>query len=189
MRIVSGNYKGRVLKLPKDLPVRPTTDMAREALFNILNSNFYIDEMDVLDLFSGTGAISFEFVSRGANQVICVEKNALCVDSIKSNSKILDITNIQVLKTDVFKFLGSCRRSFDIVFADPPFVLTQEEYEQIYTQVIEKKLLKENSWLILEHSKDKDFSHLPYFHEIRKYGKVHFSIFENSIEESEEQSE
>lgn len=178
MRIVSGSLRGRVLKIAKDLPVRPTTDMAREALFNILNSNFYFDEMEVLDLFAGTGAVSLEFVSRGVIKVTSVDNNPACIDGIKRNAELFNVSNIQLMRSDAMRFLSTCRKQYDMIFADPPFEFSQEEYEGIYNHVVERKLFKSGGWLILEHNKAKDFEKLPYYHSTRKYGKVHFSIFE-----------
>ena len=125
MRIVSGRLKGRRLKAPKQLPVRPTTDMAKEALFNILNNQYYFDELSVLDLFAGTGNISYEFASRGTAEITAVDNHYGCINFIKTTSQELDI-GVNALKSDVFSFLNATTKSYDIVFADPPYDLNQE---------------------------------------------------------------
>ncbi|MFA8299534.1 MAG: 16S rRNA (guanine(966)-N(2))-methyltransferase RsmD [Hyphomicrobiales bacterium] len=177
MRIVSGNLRGRTLKLPKDMPVRPTTDMAREALFNILNSRYYFDELEVLDLFSGTGAISFEFLSRGVINVCSIEKNPKCAELIRENAKGFQLENINVIRTDAMKFIETSRKSYDLIFADPPFELSQEDYDSIYEKIFQNNLLSPSGLLIMEHNKSKVFSGKELYLSTRKYGKVHFSFF------------
>lgn len=176
MRIVSGIYKSRKINPPANLPVRPTTDMAKEALFNILNNNFYFDEITVLDLFSGTGNISYEFASRGCENITAVDINSKCVNFTEEVIQKLDIKGFQTVRADVFLYLKKHKSKFDIIFADPPYDL--EEYQKIPEIVFENELLNPNGWLIIEHPISVNFSRHEHFKEIRKYGKVHFSIFE-----------
>ncbi|MCK5823437.1 MAG: RsmD family RNA methyltransferase [Bacteroidales bacterium] len=176
MRIISGIYKKKIISPPKNFKLRPTTDMAKEALFNIITNNFDIDKISVLDLFSGTGSISYEFASRGCNSIVSIEKNYKHVAFIQNTAKQLNFTQIKAVKADVFSYLNSSKLSFDIIFADPPYDL--KEIKSIPECVFSKNLLNNNSWLIVEHSEKTDFSETPYFKEVRAYSKVHFSIFE-----------
>ncbi|MFO8020832.1 MAG: 16S rRNA (guanine(966)-N(2))-methyltransferase RsmD [Perlabentimonas sp.] len=175
MRIVSGSYKGRVISPPKSFRARPTTDTAKEGLFNILNNNFYFEDISVLDLFSGTGSISFEFASRGCNSIHLIEINSSHFRFINSVINKLGIESIRPIRTDAFKFLKSCKNKFDIIFADPPYDLNG--IEQIPEIVFSRNLLNNNGWLILEHSNHQNFSENPHFTETRKYGNVNFSLF------------
>ena len=176
MRIISGKYKGRRITAPSNLPVRPTTDMSKEALFNILNNRIYFEEVSVLDLFSGIGSISLEFASRGAENILAVDKHAACVRFLEKTSNALDLP-VQTLKSDVFSFLEQTTRRFDLIFADPPYDMEIEKFEKIVTTVLERKLLEDEGLLILEHGKNYDFSHMPQFLESRKYGGSAFSFF------------
>ncbi len=176
MRIISGNYKGRIITAPKNLPVRPTTDMCKEALFNILNNRYNLNELQILDLFAGTGNISYEFASRGAKSIIAVDGNTHCVNFIKKTTAAFDF-NISVIKSDVFVFLSKCKTNFDIIFADPPYELAQIDFEKIINQTIENKLLIESGILIIEHSKHTKLTEHPNFFEERKYGGSIFSFF------------
>ncbi len=184
MRIISGKNKGRKITAPTNLPVRPTTDLGKESLFNILNNYFFFDRVTVLDLFAGTGNITYEFASRGALSVMAVDNHQACVDFIKKTAAQLNYSSINVLKADAFDFTKNCRQQFDIIFADPPYDL--EGIEQIATSVFENKLLKNDGWLIFEHSKHHDFSNHPNFYEHRKYGKLNFSILVNFSETESE---
>ncbi len=175
MRIISGKFKGRRIMPPINLKARPTTDFAKEGLFNILENRTVIDGATVLDLFSGTGSISIEFVSRNAASATAVEINFNHVDYIKACIKKLGIENITVMQADAFKYIQSCNRKFDIIFADPPYDLP--ELADLPDLIIEKKLLEEDGVFILEHGKKNDFSSHPNFMESRKYGSVHFSFF------------
>ena len=183
MRIISGKYKGRRFYAPKNLPTRPTTDMAKEALFNILNNQYYFDELNVLDLFAGIGSISFEFASRGAQQVISVDKHPKCIRFIDKTAKELGLS-IQTVKADVFKYLEKKKLTADIIFADPPYALEKEKFQWITDQVFDKNLLNENGTLILEHTKETDLSELINYSYSKKYGGSMFSFFEKSIEEN-----
>jgi len=177
MRIISGKYKGKRLIAPKKLPVRPTTDMAKEALFNILNNRFYFDELEVLDLFSGTGNISFEFASRGTEKITAVDGHQGCVRYISKTALELDFS-IKTIKSDVFKFLKNTPEKFDLVFADPPYDFETEQFLDIANLVFENELLLEDGLLIIEHSDQTDLSEHPQFSEQRKYGGSIFSLFE-----------
>ena len=130
MRIISGQYKGKRLQAPKKLPVRPTTDMAKEALFNILNNEYTFSRISVLDLFAGTGNISYEFASRGTQQITAIDAHYACVSFIKSTAKTLDF-NIETIKSDVFSYLEKVKRSTDIIFADPPYDFEKEQFAKI----------------------------------------------------------
>ncbi|WP_435625230.1 RsmD family RNA methyltransferase [Flagellimonas sp.] len=177
MRIVSGSHKGKRLIAPKKLPVRPTTDMAKEGLFNILNNRYDIDELKVLDLFSGTGNISFEFASRGSKSIVAVDSYAGCVQFISKTAKELNFP-IRTVKSDVFKFLEKIRDKVDIVFADPPYNLHLDQFKKIVLLVFKNELLLEDGILVLEHSDKTDLSQLDYFSDSRKYGGSIFSFFQ-----------
>src|SRR6056297_527079 len=130
MRIISGKYKGKRLTAPKKLPVRPTTDMAKEALFNILNNRFYFDELKVLDLFAGTGNISYEFASRGTEEITCVDAHYGCVKFISETAESFDM-NIETIKSDVYTYLENSSQKFNIIFADPPYDFSHEQFADI----------------------------------------------------------
>ncbi|SHJ28349.1 16S rRNA (guanine(966)-N(2))-methyltransferase RsmD [Flavobacterium haoranii] len=185
MRIISGKYKGRRLIAPKKLPVRPTTDMAKESLFNILNNHFNFSELRILDLFSGTGNISYEFASRGAKPITSVDADFGCINYIKKISTELDF-DITTIKSDVFKFLERSNSSYDIIFADPPYHLSQEQFESIITLIFENELLEEDGMLIVEHSKDMKLDHMMHFSFSKHYGGTTFSFFEFEFEEEED---
>ena len=177
MRIISGKYKSRRIIAPNKLPVRPTTDMAKEALFNILNNRYYFDEVSFIDLFAGTGNISYEFASRGCEQITAVDGNFGCVQFINKTAAELDLS-ITTLKSDVFSFLEKTHLKSDIVFADPPYDIPQEDFEQIASLIFKNELLLQDGVLIIEHAKQTDLSHLPNFSNQRKYGGSVFSFFE-----------
>lgn len=175
MRIIGGRLKGTRLNPPSNLPVRPTTDMAKEALFNILNNRFDFEQITVLDLFSGTGSISLEFASRGVPQVVSVDKSFGCFQYVKNTAGSLKLTSVQPVKADVLKFLKQHSGSYDIVFADPPYDLPQ--LPQLPQLVFEKRLVKPEGILILEHPSTIKVDHYPQFQEQRKYGYSSFSVF------------
>lgn len=176
MRIISGTLKGRRFSPPKSFSARPTTDIARESLFNVLNNRIDFDELSVLDLFGGTGSISYEFASRGCTDITTVELNYKHFSFIKSMLKEFDLTDdIKVIKADVFKFIEKCPLTFDLVFADPPFDL--KDFDSIPDRFFKQQLLKDEGLFILEHSDKKSFEAHPNFTEVKKYGKVHFSFF------------
>lgn len=181
MRIISGIHKGRIMHPPKNLPVRPTTDFAKESLFNILNNHIDFEGIKVLDLFCGTGNISFEFSSRGSNDVTSVDDNYHCCDFVKKTSADFKMDQIKVVKSDVFSFLKKIANTYDIIFADPPYIIELPKLELIIELVFSKNLLKPDGWLIIEHSEQADLSVHPCFFEHRKYGNVNFSFFRNKI--------
>ncbi len=185
MRIISGKYKGRRIMPPKNLPVRPTTDMSKEALFNILNNNFNFDQLKILDLFSGTGNISFEFASRGSAPITAVDGDFGCIKFIKQVANEFDF-DIAATKSDVFKFLENCKTNYDIIFADPPYGLDQASFEKIVLTVFENELLEEDGMMIIEHSKYTKLSHLSNFSFQKNYGGSYFSFFEFETDEEEE---
>ncbi len=175
MRIVSGKYKGKVINPPKNFRARPTTDFAKEALFNILYNTFDFSELIVLDLFSGTGSIGFEFASRGAGFVEMIEKSFVHHKSIKKTILELKMDNARVIKTDVFIYIHHIDKVFDIIFADPPY--NMEGIEDLPDTILNSGILKPKGWFILEHPKKINFSsHLNCF-DARAYGGVHFSFF------------
>ncbi|MEE1099817.1 MAG: RsmD family RNA methyltransferase [Alistipes sp.] len=183
MRIISGQYKGRAINPPKNLRARPTTDFAKENLFNVLGNIIDFEECDVLDLFSGTGSISYEFASRGVKSITSVEINGVHHNFIKQTAKQLGITNLYALKANAFLYLKSCTKKFDIIFSDAPYDL--ENSEEVIELTLKHDLLKEDGFLVFEHSKGKDFSTHPNFWQQRSYGSVQFSFFkkqENCLE-------
>lgn len=177
MRIISGKHKGRRLTAPKNLPVRPTTDMAKEGLFNILNNDYYFGDLKILDLFAGTGNISYEFASRGVKQIMAVDSHKGCIRFISQTTELLDLV-IEPIKADVFSFLERTTQKYDIIFADPPYAMDINDFETIARQVFKKKLLAEDGVLIIEHAKQTDLSHLSQFKSARKYGGSVFSFFD-----------
>ncbi|WNM18407.1 RsmD family RNA methyltransferase [Flavobacterium capsici] len=182
MRIISGKYKGRRIQAPKNLPVRPTTDMSKEALFNILNNHFNFTELTILDLFAGTGNISYEFASRGSDTILCVDADMGCVNFIKKTAAEFSF-DIVPIKSDVFTFLEKHQESYDIVFADPPYDLPQKDFEKIPELVFKNNILSEEGMLIIEHSKHTSLEHLEFFTSARNYGGSVFSFFEIATEE------
>lgn len=176
MRIISGKNKGKRLVAPSKLPVRPTTDFAKESLFNILNNHFYFDEVSVLDLFSGTGNISYEFASRGCTDITAVDMHLGCTQFIEKISNELDF-NIRVIKSDVYLFLSKNTTTYDIIFADPPYQFPLTSFEQIVSVVFQKNILSDDGLLIIEHSAHTDLEHLPNFGYCKKYGGNKFSFF------------
>nr|WP_321235250.1 16S rRNA (guanine(966)-N(2))-methyltransferase RsmD [uncultured Psychroserpens sp.] len=176
MRIISGQYKGRRITAPKKLPVRPTTDMAKESLFNILNNQYYFDDISVLDLFAGTGNISYEFASRGTEQITAVDENFGCIKFINETSDSFEM-NISTIKSDVFKFLEKTQQQHSIIFADPPYDFPTEEFAKIPSLVFQNKLLEDDGLLVVEHSKHTDLSHLDHYSHSKSYGGNMFSFF------------
>ena len=188
MRIISGKYKGRRIFPPKNLPVRPTTDMSKEALFNVLNNHFSFEGLKILDLFSGTGNISFEFASRGSDNITSVDADFGCVKFIKQVAEEYDF-NIAVMKSDVFKFLEKNNTSYDIIFADPPYALDQATFEKIVLLVFEQELLREDGMMVIEHSKYTKLDHMIHFSFKKSYGGSIFSFFEINGNNEEEVKE
>ncbi|MBI9041350.1 RsmD family RNA methyltransferase [Lutibacter sp.] len=182
MRIISGKFKSKRLQAPKKLPVRPTTDIAKEALFNILNNLYYFHEIAVLDLFSGTGNISYEFGSRGTEKITSVDENFGCIKYINQISDELEL-GITTVKSDVFKYLERTNTKFDVIFADPPYGFEDDLFEKIVELVFKNQLLDEGGVLIIEHSKFTKFNN-PFISYEKKYGGSVFSFFENPETES-----
>lgn len=176
MRIISGQHKGKRITAPKKLPIRPTTDFAKEALFNILNNRFHFNGLKVIDLFSGSGNIAYEFGSRGAGPITAVDEN---FESIKFIRKTADELNLDIspVKSDVYKYLEKGAGKADIIFADPPYNFDIDSLLSLVTITFERELLEENGELIIEHSKKIDLSSSPHFIEVRKYGNSVFSFF------------
>lgn len=175
MRIVSGKYRGRTINPPRNLRARPTTDFAKENLFNVLNNLVDFEECDVLDLFAGTGSISYEFASRGARSVTSVEINPVHYNFIRETARQLGITNLHPVKANVFLYLKSCPKKFDVIFSDAPYDL--EGSEEVIREVFARDLLQPDGLLIFEHSKKMDFSQYEGFWQLRSYGSVQFSFF------------
>lgn len=181
MRIISGKLKSRRLSAPKNLPVRPTTDMAKESLFNILNNTYYFDAINVIDLFSGTGNISYEFASRGTKSIYAIDAHFGCIKFINETSNKLDL-NINTFKSDVYKFLEKTPLKADVVFADPPYDFETEQFLKIVDVVFEREILNEDGVLIVEHSKHTDLSKHKNHSYDKRYGGNVFSFFEHEIE-------
>ncbi|WP_298342511.1 16S rRNA (guanine(966)-N(2))-methyltransferase RsmD [uncultured Algibacter sp.] len=177
MRIISGLYKSRKIVAPKNLPVRPTTDMAKESLFNILNNYYYFNEISVLDLFAGTGNISYEFASRGTEQIISVDQDFGCIKFINQTSEKFEMP-IQTIKSDVFKFLEKTNIQSNIIFADPPYNFSDEQFAKISNLVFTNNILLEDGLLIIEHSKHTNLSELENYQYSKSYGGNVFSFFE-----------
>ncbi|MEW4924571.1 16S rRNA (guanine(966)-N(2))-methyltransferase RsmD [Algibacter sp. 2305UL17-15] len=177
MRIISGQFKSRKIVAPKNLPVRPTTDMAKESLFNILNNSYYFDAISVLDLFAGTGNISYEFASRGTEHITCVDQDFGCIKFINQTAENFEMP-IDTIKSDVFKFLEKTNLKVDVVFADPPYSFTDEQFTKFTELVFQNELLSEDGVLIIEHSKHTDLSKTPNFTYQKNYGGCVFSFFE-----------
>ena len=175
MRIVSGTHRGRVIHPPKNIDVRPTTDFAKESIFNILNNHFEFDGLKVLDLFCGTGNMSYEFASRGCGDITSVDSNYHNCEFIKRTSAEFKMNEIKVVKSDAFAFLKRATLPYHIIFADPPYEL--ENTKTIPEIVFQNNLLKPQGWLIVEHGEQTDFSKAEHFSQQRKYGNVNFSVF------------
>ena len=175
MRIITGIYKGRRFDIPRTFKARPTTDFAKENIFNVLTGYLDLEGARALDLFSGTGSISLEFLSRGCAQVVSVEKDRDHHAFIKQCVTRLGTDRSVVIRGDVFKFLATCKQQFDIIFADPPYALPL--LRELPDKVLDKNLLSEGGLFVLEHGKQDDFSSHSKFVEHRSYGSVNFSIF------------
>jgi 16S rRNA (guanine(966)-N(2))-methyltransferase RsmD len=190
MRIITGKYKGRHFDIPRTFKARPTTDFAKENIFNVLTQYIDFDGATALDLFSGTGSITLELLSRGCRQVVCVEMDRdhhrfiqECLKKLQGEKNVqrsmsndqCSMFNVQCIRGDVFRFLKSCRQQFDFIFADPPYAL--KELPTIPDIIFEKNLLTEDGIFVFEHGKDYDFSQHPHFVEHRQYGSVNFSLF------------
>ena len=181
MRIIRGKYKTRYYKVPKGFPSRPTTDFAKEGLFNIIEHQYIRPNMEILDLCAGSGNISIEFLSRECGTIVAVDSNYNCIRHIKSMAAKFDCADkLHAIKSDVIKFLTNSEKKFDLIFADPPYAY--EKHAEIVNLVFEKEKLKEGGLLIVEHGRETSLENITHFQFERIYGNVHFSFFE--IEES-----
>ncbi len=179
MRIISGTHGGRRINPPANMPyTRPTTDIAKEGLFNIIQNNLEIETLATLDLFGGTGCISYELASRGAAALTIVEKDTSMYEFIKKTTQQLDFENIKIIKSDVFKFIENCNEQFDFIFAGPPYALTA--IDDLPKLIFQKKLLKDKGWFVLEHTPRNEYKKFPHYKTERNYGTTIFSIFINS---------
>jgi len=175
VRIIRGEYKGRAISPPKNFKARPTTDFAKENIFNVIDNYFYFEDLEVLDLFSGTGSISYEFASRGSKSIDLVELNQKHYSFIRQTIEKLNIDTIRTIRGNAIKFIETCAKQYDIIFADPPYDM--EGIENLPKIVFERDLIKPGGWFILEHSKK---IKLPYSQNIinhREYGSVNFTIY------------
>ena len=177
MRIITGQYKGRHFDVPRTFKARPTTDFAKENIFNVINGYIDLDGATALDLFAGTGSISLEMLSRGCTPVVSIEADRDHAAFIRQCMQKLAVTDNVLIRGDVFRFIKSCRQQFDFIFADPPYALA--ELPSIPALVFERGLLKPGGIFVFEHGKKNGFSADPHFVEHRAYGSVNFSIFRN----------
>ena len=179
MRIISGELGGRRFNPPTHMPyTRPTTDIAKEGLFNILQNNLDFEAIKTLDLFGGTGNISYELASRGVTDLTVVEKDQTMFEFIKKTAKEFNIENLKLIRSDVFKFIQTCSSRFDFIFAGPPYALTN--IDDLPRLIAEKKLLENKGWFVLEHTPRNDYKQFPFFRSERNYGTTVFSIFEEN---------
>lgn len=181
MRIIGGEHGGRKFSPPNNMPyTRPTTDIAKEGLFNVIQNRLDFEELKTLDLFGGTGSISYELASRGVTDLTIVEKDTAMYEFIKKTSAALKLENFKVLKMDVFKFIMNCSDKFDFIFAGPPYALTT--IDDLPKRIFERQLLNKDGWFVLEHTPRNDYKNFPYYKSERNYGSTIFSTF---IEERE----
>jgi 16S rRNA (guanine(966)-N(2))-methyltransferase RsmD len=177
MRIISGTHKGRKIIAPRNLPVRPTTDMAKEALFNILANRIHFADTRVLDLFAGTGNMSFEFASRGSSEITSVDLHPGCVRFIGAKAEEWGLP-IRAKRMDVFKYLETATGEYGLIFSDPPYDLSRDGFEALHRLIFERELLSQDGLLIIEHGGKTDLSYMDHFTEARKYSNSKFSFFE-----------
>ena len=176
MRIIGGEHGGRKFNPPNNMPyTRPTTDIAKEGLFNVLHNNLDFEEIKTLDLFGGTGSISYELASRGVTDLTIVEKDTAMYEFIKKTSSALRIENLKVIKLDVFKFINQCADRFDFIFAGPPYALTT--IDDLPRLIFEKQLLNKDGWFVLEHTPRNNYKTFPFYKSERNYGTTVFSTF------------
>lgn len=175
MRIIRGKYGRRRFDVPHNITARPTTDFARENIFNVIENIIDLDGANALDLFAGTGAVSYELLSRGCSSVTAVEQASTQLAFIRKVKGLLGDENLKIVRGDVFKFVGTCREEFDFIFADPPY--DHARFGELPELILQSRMLKEGTLIVIEHSKNYDFSKLPYFLEHRNYGSVNFSLF------------
>ena len=176
MRIIGGEHGGRKFNPPDKMPfTRPTTDIAKEGLFNIIQNNLDFSTLKTLDLFGGTGSISYELASRGVPDLTIVEKDAAMYEFIKKTSLSLRLENFKIIKSDVFRFILQCNDKFDFIFAGPPYALTT--IDDLQKIIFEKQLLNKNGWFVLEHTPKNEYKNYPFYKTERNYGTTVFSIF------------
>lgn len=178
MRIISGKHKGRKINAPANLPIRPTTDFAKEGLFNVINNYIDFTEVAILDLFAGTGSISYEFISRGCKEATTVELNSQCLEFMHKIKEQLVLDNFFIVKADVYSYLLRCHKTYDLIFADPPYEM--KGVEDLPNIILKQKILKQKGLLVIEHALSHNFENHPCFFEHRNYGKVNFSIFKQT---------
>jgi 16S rRNA (guanine(966)-N(2))-methyltransferase RsmD len=184
MRIISGSLGGRRISPPANMPhTRPTTDMAKEGLFNILQNKLDFEELKTLDLFGGTGSISYELASRGVPDLTIVEKDPKMFDFIKKTAESLRLENFKVVRSEVFRFIEQCNEKFDFIFAGPPYAL--QTIDELPKKIFERELLKKDGWFILEHTPRNDYQSFDHYKSSRNYGTTVFSIFTNEGESRE----
>jgi len=182
MRIISGRFRGKRIAAPASLPSRPTTDRAKESLFHLITNRLHLEDIKALDLFAGTGNISYELASRGCEEVLCVDRERTCIDFIRKTADQLGFVGFRTLRTDALDFVHKTAERFDFIFADPPF--DYDQHEALALTLMDRKRLLPGGLLIVEHSADTDLSGVEGFVELRKYGSVCFSLFETE-EDSE----
>ena len=176
MRIIGGEHGRRRINPPANMPhTRPTTDVAKEGLFNVISNNLDIEELKTLDLFGGTGSISYELASRGAKDLTIIEKDPKMYEFIKKTANELKLENFKVLKMDVFKFIDQSSEKFDFIFAGPPYALAN--IDDLPKLIFEKQLLNKKGWFVLEHTPRNDYKKFPFYTTERNYGTTIFSIF------------
>lgn len=181
MRIIGGELGGRKVTPPSKMPyTRPTTDIAREGLFNIIENNRVIDQLKTLDLFGGTGSISYELASRGARDLTIVEKDQKLYEFIKMTSQDLKLQNFKVVRMDVFKFIELCTEKFDFIFAGPPYAL--QTIDELPQKIFKRQMLNSNGWFVMEHTVGNDYKNFKFYKTERNYGTTIFSVFvENRV--------
>jgi 16S rRNA (guanine(966)-N(2))-methyltransferase RsmD len=176
MRIIGGEHGGRRFNPPNNMPyTRPTTDIAKEGLFNVLQHKLDFEELKTLDLFGGTGSISYELASRGVTDLTIVEKDTQMFEFIKKTALALRIENLKAVKMDVFKFIDNCTDRFDFIFAGPPYAL--RTIDDLPRRIFEKKMLQKDGWFVLEHTPRNDYKTFPYYSSERNYGTTIFTVF------------
>lgn len=181
MRIIGGEYGGRRFNPPAHMPhTRPTTDIAKEGLFNVLQHQLDFEQLKTLDLFGGTGSISYELASRGVRDLTIVEKDPVMADFIKKTSAALQIENIRIIKTDVFRFIEQCTEKYDFIFAGPPYALAA--IDELPKRIFEKQLLKKEGRFVLEHTPRNNYASFPFFKAERNYGTTVFTTFTETRE-------
>lgn len=175
MRIIAGKFKGRTIRTPKGLPVRPTTDRTRESLFNILHHDYHWEDLHVLDLFCGTGMVSLEFASRGVASIVSVDRHARCVQAARDGATALGISNLKTIKMDVQRFLDNCTDHFDLIFLDPPYDM--EGIDLLVKTIFARELLSPEGKVVLEHRSQLKFETIEQFEFSRSYGSSTLSFF------------